>query len=55
MSENSRQRDKAMAAYLKKIGAKRTSGTCPLGCGAQLAIGGPALIAHLNTCRGPRG
>jgi len=54
MSENSRQKDKARAAYLKKIGDERTSGRCPWGCGAVIRNGGAALIAHLNICHGPR-
>ena len=45
-------KDKEMAAYLKKMGIERRSGTCPWGCGAQLANGGGALTTHLNVCKG---
>lgn len=54
MSVQSRQKDKERAAYLKLIGAKRSTGRCPWGCGAALTNGGAALVAHLNICRGPR-
>ncbi len=54
MSVLSRQKDKARAAYLKEIGAKRDTGRCPMGCGAAITNGGPALLIHLNTCHGPR-
>jgi hypothetical protein len=54
MSKNSMQHDKEMAAHLKEIGAKRTTGTCPMGCGTAIPNGGERLIVHLNTCRGKR-
>ena len=47
-----RARSQAHAEYMKKKGIKRTTGACPWGCGAQVANGGPALMIHLNTCRG---
>lgn len=54
MSAQSRTKDKERAAYLKAIGAKRTTGMCPLGCGSAITIGGTALLTHLNVCGGPR-
>lgn len=45
-------KDKAMAADLKKKGVQRTTGKCPWGCGRPIAIGGGPLIAHLGQCRG---
>ncbi len=52
MSTDRSMRDKAMAAYLRKMGITRTTGKCPRSCGAVIQNGGPNLIAHLNTCRG---
>lgn len=46
------QRDKAMAAFLKKMGIERKTGQCPWGCGRPIRNGGEALLAHLNVCRG---
>jgi len=46
--------DQEMAAYMKKMGIKRTTGACPWHCGAFIKIGGPALLGHLNTCQGRR-
>lgn len=43
-----------MAARMKKLGIRRTSGNCPMGCGRQITNGGPALIAHLGRCSGKR-
>lgn len=50
MSLNSRQRNREHAAYMKEKNIKRTTGSCPLSCGAQIANGGPALLSHLNVC-----
>lgn len=46
------QKDREMAANLKKFGIQRTTGQCPWGCGASLMIGGKSLTVHLNVCRG---
>jgi NAD-dependent dihydropyrimidine dehydrogenase PreA subunit len=53
MSVQSRAKDKERAAYLKAIGAKRSTGRCPMGCGAAITNGGQHLLIHLNTCHGP--
>lgn len=45
-------KDKAMAADLKKKGERRTTGACPWGCGHNIPNGGGPLIAHLGQCRG---
>lgn len=45
-------KDKSMAADLKKRGIIRSSGACPWGCGAHVANGGGALVAHLGQCKG---
>ncbi|HJX88559.1 MAG TPA: hypothetical protein VJ277_13420 [Gemmatimonadales bacterium] len=45
-------KDKSMAADLKKRGITRSSGACPWGCGAHVANGGGALVAHLGQCKG---
>jgi hypothetical protein len=42
------------AAYMKKMGIKRTTGQCPWGCGAALRNGGEALLNHLTRCTGKR-
>lgn len=41
------------AAYMKKMGIRRTTGACPWGCGASIRNGGEPLVRHLNVCRGP--
>lgn len=50
-AENRNKSQKA-AEYMKKRGITRNSGSCPWGCGAMIANGGQALMAHLNSCRG---
>lgn len=45
-------KDKSMAADLKKRGVERTTGTCPMGCGRAVPNGGSALVVHLGQCRG---
>lgn len=47
-----RAKSSAQAAYMKEKGIRRTTGACPWGCGAQIQNGGPALMNHLNQCRG---
>ena len=42
------------AAFMKKRGIKRTTGTCPMGCGSMVPNGGNALIAHMGRCSGKR-
>lgn len=59
MSSNDRRgsrskSDQETAAYMKKMGIQRNTGACPWGCGAQIRLGGEALILHLNNCRGSR-
>lgn len=50
MSTERKNKDKAMAAYMKAKGITRSTGTCPNSCGAVIPNGGGALIAHLNRC-----
>lgn len=38
------------AKRMKELGIRRTTSACPMGCGAQIAIGGPALLSHLGRC-----
>lgn len=52
MSAERRNRDKAMAAFLKSKGITRNSGACPMGCGRPITNGGGALAAHVGNCRG---
>lgn len=52
MSAERVAKDKAMAAYLKERGVKRTTGQCPWGCGRAVSNGGGPLLIHLNTCKG---
>lgn len=47
-------KDKSMAADLKKHHVERTSGACPWGCGRLVTNGGGGLMQHLNVCRGKR-
>lgn len=42
-----------LAQWLKDHMVERKTGQCPWGCGHQIPNGGPALLAHLNVCRGP--
>lgn len=42
------------AAYMKKMGIRRTTGACPWGCGASIRNGGEHLLFHLNICTGKR-
>lgn len=45
--------DQETAAYMKKMGIRRTTGACPWHCGAFIRNGGAPLLVHLNVCRGP--
>lgn len=47
-------KQKEHAALMKKLGIKRTTSMCPMGCGSKIHNGGNHLIAHLGNCRGPR-
>ena len=47
-----RAKSSAMAAHMKALGIRRTTGQCPWGCGASIRNGGEALLSHLNVCRG---
>lgn len=38
------------AKRMKDAGIRRKTGSCPMGCGAQIPIGGAALLAHLGAC-----
>lgn len=49
-AESSRETAKRM----KELGIRRTTGACPMGCGAQIPIGGNPLIAHLGRCGGAK-
>jgi hypothetical protein len=42
------------ARRMKDMGIRRTSGSCPMGCGAQISNGGNPLISHLGRCVGKR-
>lgn len=42
------------AAWMKKKGIKRTTGSCPMGCGATIPNGGNSLLSHLSRCQGSR-
>lgn len=52
MSMADNKKNGEMAARMKKEGIRRTTGTCPMGCGAQVKIGGSGLLNHFNICRG---
>lgn len=54
MSKKGDKGRKEHAAMMKKLGIKRTTGTCPMGCGAKITNGGSALLAHLGRCQGRR-
>lgn len=45
-------KDKSMAADLKKRGVERTTGRCPMGCGRPITNGGNSLLVHLGSCKG---
>ncbi len=47
-----RNRDKAMASYLKERGITRDTGQCPWGCNHAIKNGGSQLLIHLNVCKG---
>ena len=54
MSANSRMKDKTMAAHLKSLGIRRTTGQCP-SChkfAYSISKGGMTLISHLGRCKG---
>ena len=38
------------AKRMKDQGIRRKTGACPMGCGTQITLGGPDLIAHLGRC-----
>lgn len=42
------------AKFMKDHGIKRTTGKCPMGCGATIPNGGTALLSHLSRCVGKR-
>jgi hypothetical protein len=42
------------AKRMKDLGIRRRTGSCPMSCGAQVPIGGTALLAHLGRCVGKR-
>lgn len=54
MSAETANRNKKMSAHLKEHGVTRETGQCPWGCGTPIRNGGQYLLAHLNTCKGPR-
>jgi hypothetical protein len=47
-------KDKGMAAYMKKMGVRRTSQQCVMGCGKGVGLSAPALMAHLGQCQGKK-
>lgn len=49
-----RERNRELAAYLRKLGAERLTGMCPIGCGRAIRVGGRPLLEHLPQCPGPR-
>lgn len=49
-----RERNRELAAYLRKLGVERLTGMCPAGCGRPVKVGGKALLEHLPLCPGPR-
>lgn len=51
MSAATKTKDKAMAAYLKDKGVKRTTTACPHHCGAHPQLG-DGLLRHMQICRG---
>ena len=54
MGKKNDSKMQAHAAWMKEKGIKRTSGQCPMGCGAMIPNGGQALIFHLSKCKGRR-
>lgn len=47
-------KDKEMAAHLKKMGVRRSTGThCPFGCGRPVSLGS-GILGHMATCHGRR-
>lgn len=40
------------AKRMKELGIRRVTGACPMGCGKQIPLGGPALVSHLGRCTG---
>jgi len=42
------------AARMKKMGIRRKTGACVMSCGAQIPIGGGALLAHMSRCTGKK-
>lgn len=47
-----KRKSQELASYLKAMGAERTTGQCPWGCGRPIPNGGERLLAHLTTCTG---
>lgn len=52
MTQADSKKNSERAAFMKKHGIKRTTGQCPMGCGASIKIGGSALLNHLTICKG---
>lgn len=52
MANNRSMKDKEMAAMLKRLHIRRTTGSCPWGCGRAITNGGQPLLIHLNQCKG---
>jgi hypothetical protein len=42
------------AKRMKDLGIRRSTGSCPMGCGAQIALGGGPLVFHLGRCSGKK-
>ena len=54
MGKKNDSKMQAHAAWMKDKGIRRTTGQCPMGCGAKIANGGQTLINHLRNCTGKR-
>lgn len=42
------------AKRMKNLGIRRITGSCPMGCGSLIKVGGPSLIFHLGQCGGTK-
>jgi hypothetical protein len=52
--QSDKKKNSEMAARMKLLGIRRTTGQCPMGCGASIPNGGNALLAHMGRCKGKR-
>lgn len=42
------------ARRMKEMGIRRKTGSCPMSCGAQIALGVSSLMNHLGRCTGKK-